>query len=189
MQLVNKTKEMGTVMRQIEHYRNVCRDLEVKLMRQGELLDENIARKAALQDEINEVEARIAAEENGPPPAAPPCPPPEVQEIFPPPPEEEMDEDTQMESEAPDTGAGVGAFAQPSKKRIVKSAFRKRASLRLTESRSSVFTKLSKLSPPELLRLSEQCTALAKSREPDLGMDEPALPATEEDDVQGTQLE
>ena len=187
VQLANKTKEMGTVMRQIEHYRNVCRDLEVKLMRQGELLDENIARKAALQDEINEVEARIAAEENGPPPAAPACPPPEVPVIFPPPPEEEMDEDTQMESEAPDTGAGVGAFALPSKKRIVKSAFRKRASLRLTESRSSVFTKLSKLSPPELLRLSEQCTALAKSREPDLGIDESALPATEEDDLQGTQ--
>ena len=72
MQLANKTKEMGTVMRQTEHYRNVCRDLEVKLMRQGELLDENIARKAALQDEINEVEARIAAEENGPPPAPQP---------------------------------------------------------------------------------------------------------------------
>ena len=51
-----------------------------------------------------------------------------------------MDEDTQMENEAPDTGAGVGAFALPSKKRMVKSAFRKRASLRLTESRSSVFT-------------------------------------------------
>ena len=187
VQLANKTKEMGTVMRQIEHYRNVCRDLEVKLMRQGELLDENIARKAALQDEINEVEARIAAEENGPPPAAPPGPPPEFQEAFPPPPEEDMDEDTQMENEAPDTGAGVGVFAQPSKKRMVKSAFRKRASLRLSESRSSVFTRLSKLSPPELLRLSEQCTALAKSREPDLGIDEPALPATEEDDLQGTQ--
>ena len=155
VQLANKTKEMGTVMRQIEHYRNVCRDLEVKLMRQGELLDENIARKAALQDEINVVEARIAAEETGPPPAAPPGPPPELQEAFPPPPEEEMDEDTQMENEAPDTGGGVGSFALPSKKRVVKSAFRKRASLRLTESRSSVFTKLSKLSPPELLRLSE----------------------------------
>ena len=50
-----------------------------------------------------------------------------------------------------------------------------------------MFTKLSKLSPPELLRLSEQCTALAKSREPDLENDEPALPATEEDDLQGTQ--
>ena len=187
VQLANKTKEMGTVMRQIEHYRNVCRDLEVKLMRQGELLDENIARKAALQEEINEVEARIAAEENEPPPAAPPGPPPDFQEAFPPPPEEDMDEDTQMENEAPDTGAGVGVFAQPSKKRMVKSSFRKRASLRLSESRSSVFTRLSKLSPPELLRLSEQCSALAKSREPDLGIDEPALPATEEDDLQGTQ--
>ena len=51
VQLANKTKEMGTVMGRIEHYRNVCRDLEVKLMRQGELLDEAVARKATLQDE------------------------------------------------------------------------------------------------------------------------------------------
>ena len=188
VQLANKTKERGTVMGRIEHYRNVCRDLEIKLMRQGELLDENIARKATLQDEINELEARIAEEESGPPPAAPPGPPPQLQEVFPPPPEEEIDEDTQMESEAPDTGAGVGAFALPSKKKVIKSTFRKRASLRLTESRSSVFAKLSKLSPQELLRLSEQCTALAKDRDPDLGMDESALPATEEDDLQGTQF-
>ena len=66
---------------------------------------------------------------------------------------------------------------------MIKSTFRKRASLRLTE-----FAKLSKLSPQELLRLSEQCTALAKDRDPDLGMDESALPATEEDDLQGTQF-
>ena len=58
VQLANKTKERGTVMGRIEHYRNLCRDLEIKLMRQSELLDENIARKATLQDEINELEAR-----------------------------------------------------------------------------------------------------------------------------------
>ena len=52
----------------------------------------------------------IAEEESGPPPAAPPGPPPQMQEVFPPP-AEEIDEDTLMESEAPDTGAGVGAFA------------------------------------------------------------------------------
>ena len=50
----------------------------------------------------------------------------------------------------------------------------------------SVFAKLSKLSSQELLKLSEQCSALAKDRDPDLGMDEPALLATEEDDAQGT---
>ena len=91
-----------------------------------------------------------------------------------------------MENEAPDTGAGVGDFVSPSKKKVIKSTFRKRASLRLTESRSSVFAKLSK---QELLKLSEQCSALAKDRDSDLGMDEPVLPATEEDDAQGTQLE
>ena len=31
-------------------------------------------------------------------------------------------------------------------------------------------------------KLSEQCSALAKDSDSDLGMDEPALPATEEDD-------
>ena len=72
---------------------------------------------------------------------------------------------------------------------MIKFPFRKRASLTLAESRSSVFAKLSDLSSQELLKLSEQCSALAKDRDPDLGMDEPALPATEEDDAQGTQLE
>ena len=104
--------------------------------------------------------------------------PPTVPVAFPPPPEEENEEDAQMENDAPIDGAGVGEFVSPSKKKMIKSTFRKRASLRLTESRSSVFAKLSKLSPEELLRLSEQCSALAKDRDPDLSMDEPALPAT-----------
>ena len=107
---------------------------------------------------------------------------------FPPPPEDENEEDAQTENDAPVDGAGVGEFVSPSKKKVIKSTFRKRASLRLTESRSSVFAKLSKLSSQELLKLSEQCSALAKDRDPDLGQDEPALPATEEDDAQGTQL-
>ena len=44
-----------------------------------------------------------------------------------------------------------------------------------------MFAKLSELSSQELLKLSEKCSALAKDRDSDLGMDEPALPATEED--------
>ena len=143
--------------------------------------------KATLQNEINELEVRIAEEESRAPPAAPPGPPQAVQEVFPSPPAEENEEDMQMEGEVPDTGAGVGAFVSPSKKKVIRS-FRKRASLRLTESRSSVFAKLSKLSSQDLLKLSEQCSALSKDRDSDLGMDEPALPATKEDDVQGTQL-
>ena len=89
VQLANKTKERA-VMGRIEHYRNVCRDLETKLMKQSELLEEAVARKATLQDEINELEARIAEEESRPPPAAPPGPPPQMQEAFPPPPAEEI---------------------------------------------------------------------------------------------------
>ena len=77
----------------------------------------------------------------------------------------------------------------PSKKKVIKSPFRKRAPLRLSESRSSVFAKLSKLSSQDLLKLSdEQCSALAKYRDSEFGMDEPALLVTEEDDAQGTQL-
>ena len=51
-----------------------------------------------------------------------------------------------------------------------------------------MFAKLSKPSSHELLKMGEQCSALAKDRDPDLDQDEPALPATEEDDAQGTQL-
>ena len=47
-------------MGRIEHYRNVCRDLETKLMKQSELLEEAVERKASLQNEINELEVRIA---------------------------------------------------------------------------------------------------------------------------------
>ena len=188
VQLANKTKERRTVMGRIEHYRNVCRDLETKLMKQSELLDEAVERKATLQNEINELEVRIAEEESRVPPVPPSGPPPEVLVAFLPPPEDENEEDTQMENEAPIDGPGVGEFVWPSKKKVIKSAFRQRASFRLTESGSSVFAKLSMLSPQELLRLSEQCSALAKGRDPDLGMDEPALPATEEDDVQVTLL-
>ena len=97
-------------------------------MKESEQFDEAVARKAALQDEINELEMRIAQEESLPPPAAPPGPPPAVQEAFPPPPAEENEEDMQTEGEVPDTGAGVGAFVSPSKKKVIRS-IRKRASL------------------------------------------------------------
>ena len=114
------------------------------------MLEEAVQRKATLQNEINELEVRIAEEESRVAPAAPSGPLPVVQEVFPPPPEEENEDDTHMESEAPDTGAGVGDFVSLSKKKVTKSTFRKRASLRLMESRSSVCAKLSKLSSQEL---------------------------------------
>ena len=97
-------------MGRIEHYRNVCRDLEKRLVKESEKFDEAVARKSALQDEINEIEARIAEEESRAPPGAPAGPPPVVQEAFLPPPAEENEEETQIEGEAPDTGAGVGDF-------------------------------------------------------------------------------
>ena len=53
----------GTVMGRIEHYRNVCRDLDTKLKTQSELLEEAVERKATLQNEINELEVRIAEKE------------------------------------------------------------------------------------------------------------------------------
>ena len=54
----------------------------------------------------------------------------------------EDEEDEEMENDASVTGAGVGDFVAPSKKNVIKSTFRKRASLRLTETRSLVFAKL-----------------------------------------------
>ena len=104
-------------MGRIEHYRKVCRDLETKLMKQSELLEEAVERRATLQNEINELEVRIA-EESRVPPVPPPGPPPAVPFTFPPPPEEENDEDEEMENEAPATGAGVGDFVSPSKKKV-----------------------------------------------------------------------
>ena len=59
VQLANKTKERGTIMGRIEHYRHVCHDLETKLMKQSELLEEAVERKASLQNEINELECEL----------------------------------------------------------------------------------------------------------------------------------
>ena len=109
--------------------------------------------KQLLQNEINELEVRIAVEESRAPPAAQRC--------------------RKMEGEVPDTGAGVGAFVSPSKKKVSFVGF---------------LPSFPCSGSQDLLKLSEQCSAHAKDRDSDLGMDEPALPATEEDDVQGTQL-
>ena len=68
-----------------------------------------------MQDEINEIEVRIAEEESRVPPGAPSGPHQAVPVDYPPPPEEENEEDAQMEND--DTGAGVGDFVSPSKKR------------------------------------------------------------------------
>ena len=120
---------------------NYCRDMEVKLAKHSELLDEAVARKSAFQDEINEIEARIAAAEAEDPRHPPQGPAPDVQVTFPPPPaEEEVDEEMDNEGSGV-PGSGVGDFMTPSRKKVIKSPFMKRASLRLTEtwsSRSSV---------------------------------------------------
>ena len=174
-------------MSRLEHYRNVCRDLETKFMKQSELLEEAVERKATLQNEINELEVRIAEEKSRAPPAAPSGPLPAVQEVFSPPAEEENEEDTQIEGEVPDTGAGVGAFVPPSKKKVIKSPFRKRASLRLTESRSSVFAKLSKLSSQDLLKVNN--ARLLRRIEILIWVWMSLRCRPQKDDAQGTQLE
>ena len=61
---------VGGAIGQQGHYRNVCRDLETRLMKESEKFDEAVARKATLQDEINEIEVRIAEEESRVPPGA-----------------------------------------------------------------------------------------------------------------------
>ena len=45
VQLANKTKERGTVMGRIEHYRNVCRDLETRLMKVSEKFYEAVEQR------------------------------------------------------------------------------------------------------------------------------------------------
>ena len=147
VQLANKTKERGTIMGRIEHYRHLCRDLETKLTKQSELLDEAVERKATLQNEINELEARIAEEESRVPPVPPPGPPPAVPVAFSPPPEDENVRMRRGKMKLLSMGLVLASLSR-----------RKRASLRLAESRSSVFAKLSKLSSHELLKLSEQCS-------------------------------
>ena len=97
-------------------------------MEQSELLDEAVERKATLQDEINDIEARIAAAEARDPPVPPPGPAPEVPIVLPPPPAYEDEEDEEMENEASAAGAGLGDFVAPSEKKVIKSTFRKRAS-------------------------------------------------------------
>ena len=95
-------------------------------MKQSELLDEAVERKATLQDEINDLRHELRLRK------------PET-----------------LRSSARTHSRGADC-----KKKVIKSTFRKRASLRLTETRSSVFAKLGKLSSHDLLKLSEQCSAV-----------------------------
>ena len=157
------------------------------LMKESEKFYEAVARKFALQDEIKDIEVRIAEEESRVPPGAPSGPHPAVPVDYHPPSYEDG-EDEEMENEASVTGAGVGDFVAPSKKKVIKSPFRKRASVRLMETRSSVFAQLGKLSSQDLLKLSEQCSALAKDRETELAQEEAALLATEDDHTPSTPL-
>ena len=62
-------------------------------------------------------EERIAEEESRVPPGAPSVLLPAVPVEYLPPLEEENEEDAQMENEAPDTGAGVGGFVTPSRRK------------------------------------------------------------------------
>ena len=142
-------------------------------MKQSELLEEAVERKATLQNEINELEVRIAEEESRVPPAAP-----------------------------------AGPLLRRKKMRRMRRWKMKLLILgwcwclrvtfqeegdQVSVSETSLskidgVSKHSTLSSQDLLKLSEQCSALTKDRDSDLGLDEPALPATEEDDAQGTQL-
>ena len=81
-----------------------------------------------------------------------------------PPPAEEKEADEEMDSEGSEVpGSGVGNFMTPSRKKVIKSPFMKGTSPRVTEARSSVFAEAGKLSAQDLLRLSEQWSALVKN--------------------------
>ena len=116
------------------------------------------------------------------PPDPPQGPAPEVQFVFSLPPAEAEEVDEEMESEGSEVPESrVGDFVAPSRKKVIKSPFMKRASLRSSETWSSVFAKAGKLSAQDLVRLSEQCSAVAKEREGGRPVEEAALPATEDD--------
>ena len=183
--LANKDKEHSKILRQVEHHRNVVRDAEAKLSKQQTILQELLDRSQCLKQEIDALQAQVAAAANPslvippmPPPSNPPDDSPSPQhadggapsgfqiEDF-----EEEDEEVVEIEELVVFGSGVGAFLVPPNKKLVKKSNLKKAPLKgacvKAESRQSVFAKAGMLSARELTRLVEECSALAKSKADD----------------------
>ena len=74
--LANKDKEHSKILRQVEHHRNVVRDAEAKLCKQQTILQELLDRSQCLKQEIDALQAQVAAAAN-PSLVIPPMPPPE----------------------------------------------------------------------------------------------------------------
>ena len=63
-ELANKVKEEGNALGQVEHHRNVVRDVEAKLHKQHGLLQELLARNQILQQEIDTLQSQVAVAAN-----------------------------------------------------------------------------------------------------------------------------
>ena len=185
--LAYKDKEHDKILRQVEHHRTVVRDAEAKLNKQQTILSELLDRSRCLKQEIDALQAQVAAAANPslvipPMPPPPPSNPPDdtpsphnvdggassgflIEEV------EEEDEEMEEVEEIVDNGSGVGAFLAPPKKKLVKKSNLKRFPAKgagvKTETRQSVFAKAGMLSARELSRLVEDCSALAKSKADD----------------------
>ena len=133
--LANKVKEHGKIWGQVEHHRTVFRDAQLKLHKQ----QGGFARRSqSLQQEIDTLQAQVAAAKvtPAPPPMPPPSVPPEgsppvnaddpsnvqIQEL------QQDDEEMEEVDEEGDTGSGVGAFLVPPRKKTVRKTFLKKNS-------------------------------------------------------------
>ena len=157
--LAKKDKEHKNILRQVEHHMTVLRDAEAKLAKQQSILQELLDRGQSLKQEIDALQAQVAAAANSTQ-VVPPMPP----SSYPPPndaPAEDApsgflvedleEEDEEMEeAEEIDNGSGVGAFLAPPKKKLVKKTNLKKAPVKgvvmKAESRQSVFAKAGMLS-------------------------------------------
>ena len=168
----------------------MVRDAEAKICKQQSLLQELLERGQSLKQEIDTLQAQVAAAANSsqvippmpPPPLLPPSNPPDdslspqhangdepsefqIEEV------EEDDEEMEEVEEPVDNGSGVGAFLAPPKRKMVKKTNLKKAPVKgvivKAESRQSVFAKDGMLSARELTRLVEDCSALAKEKADD----------------------
>ena len=183
LQLANKTKELGSVLAQIERERVLVSDLKAKSEKHTETLTQLMERKYSLEREIEELESLSAAAEAkqqgvpvdllapGPPqtpqPVGPrdvfPGPPPLIEEV----PQDEEGDDEAMEPGDFIPGAGV-VFIKPIKRKLAKATAVKRVlgkGLFSKGRRSSLIVKAASLSTQDLVLLQEQVTELSNSRQ------------------------
>ena len=171
-ELANKVKEQDVLV-QVDHHRNVVRDVEAKLHKQQGLLQELLDRNQILQQEIDTLHAQVVAATNPyrdispmlPPgnyPAGRPSPLPSTTHL-------KEDEEMEEVEDVDELGSGVGAFLAPPRKkwrkRLTSRRHLEREVLRRLRLEPSVLAEAGMPSAREPTRLVEQCSALAKEKD------------------------